>query len=727
MKKPRILDHRGEPIRRSRKRVRPEVDMQYAGIGMGRDITRGYIGEQHYLFPQDKVLRYQGAHNYELYEDMLQDDRIYSTLAQRRSAVVAREWAVEPGGDKRRDRAAADYIREILEAVRWDTVTSKMLYGVFYGYSVAEMMWARDGRRITVDAIKVRNRRRFVFDEEYRPLLLTIGQAWGAPLPERKFWHFATGADNDDEPYGRGLAYYLYWPVWFKKNHTRFWMTYNEKYAAPTPVGKYGRNATSGERNLLMGALRALQADSGITIPEGMVIDLLEARRAGGENTYGTFYDKMQEAITQIVLSQTMTTDDGSSQSQAEVHMDVRREVVEADAHLVDDSFMRGPATWLTEWNFPGAAVPRIRRIMEDPARLKALADRDKLIVDMGHRLSRRYVEDTYQVELDDAAAPSSEPARSAELAEAEDDPADIISGMLRNGAGPLVDRWIATIREQLDNADSLGGFRERLDNIEIDVEVVAKRLQEAFAAAVLAGRYDVEATTIDLAEQASVEAVRLQFLEQIAFFRDKLSLPTLTWTDIWEVAHDRAFVVAGAAKDDLVNDLRSAVNEAIEEGTTITRFRERFDEIVEKHGWRYNGGRDWRTRVIYDTNVRTSYAAGRWQQLQAVKKLRPYWRYRHSIASESPRHLHVQWDGMILHADDPWWATNYPPNGWGCKCYVEALGERHLRRLGKDGPDKAPGLEMREITVGSGSSARTVTVPAGVDPGFAYAPGSSL
>ena len=141
----------------------------------------------------------------------------------------------------------------------------------------------------------------------------------------------------------------------------------------------------------------------------------------------------------------------------------------------------------------------------------------------------------------------------------------------------------------------------------------------------------------------------------------------------------------------------------------------------------RSNGGRDWRTRVIYGTNLRTSYAAGRWQQLQAVRRSRPYWRYRHSPASVTPRHQHVEWDGLVLRADDPWWRTHYPPNGWGCNCYVEALSEREVRRLGKDGPDEAPALDEREVTVGSGPGARTVDVPAGIDPGFAYAPGRSV
>lgn len=225
----------------------------------------------------------------------------------------------------------------------------------------------------------------------------------------------------------------------------------------------------------------------------------------------------------------------------------------------------------------------------------------------------------------------------------------------------------------------------------------------------------------------AAVAYGSLPFAEQIDFFRRKVPLPTLAWTDIWQEAHDLAFVVAGANRMDLVTDFQEAIEAAIAEGETLEQFRKRFDAIVAKYGWEYNGGRNWRSRVIYETNLRTSYAAGRFAQLQALKKVRPFWRYRHSDAVQHPRPLHLAWNGLVLGADDPWWQTHYPPNGWGCQCTVEGLNARDLKRLGKDGPDQAPPLDMRTVTVGTrGPTPRTVDVPAGVDPGFGYMPGRS-
>jgi hypothetical protein len=219
-----------------------------------------------------------------------------------------------------------------------------------------------------------------------------------------------------------------------------------------------------------------------------------------------------------------------------------------------------------------------------------------------------------------------------------------------------------------------------------------------------------------------------LPFAEQIAFFKDKLDLPTERWDDLLGAAHDRAFVVAGATGADLLADLHAAVRKGIEDGTTLAEFRRDFDRIVAARGWTGFTGSDsaegiaWRTRVIYETNLRTSYAAGRWQQIQAVKADRPYLEYRHSESVLNPRPLHQSWDGLVLLADDPWWQTHYPPNGWGCKCRVFALNDQDLERLGKAEPDRAPDDGVRDWKDSRGVVHQ---VPNGIDPGWDYAPGA--
>ncbi|EIC28016.1 phage head morphogenesis protein, SPP1 gp7 [Methylomicrobium album] len=221
-----------------------------------------------------------------------------------------------------------------------------------------------------------------------------------------------------------------------------------------------------------------------------------------------------------------------------------------------------------------------------------------------------------------------------------------------------------------------------------------------------------------------------LPFKEQIAFWRAKELVPTERWNDLVREQHDTAFTVAGAMQADLLSDLHQAVTKAIEQGTTLAEFTRDFEAIVAARGWTgwtgedTQAGRAWRARVIYETNLHASYQAGRWAQVQAVKKFRPYLIYRHSDASIHPRELHVSWDGLVVAQDDPWVQTHWPPNGWGCKCRMFALSERDLRKLGKTGPDTPPDDGHYDWT--DPKTGEIHRFPQGIDPFWDYAPGRS-
>ena len=221
----------------------------------------------------------------------------------------------------------------------------------------------------------------------------------------------------------------------------------------------------------------------------------------------------------------------------------------------------------------------------------------------------------------------------------------------------------------------------------------------------------------------STAEALSLPFEEAIDFFKDKARVPSAHWTDVWRTAHSHSFMVAGAASDALLGDFQDALKKALEKGTTLAEFRRDFDTIVARHGWAYNGTPGWRSRIIYETNLSTAYSAGRYAQLTEPGTLEafPYWQYIHS-GSSHPRLQHLAWNGLVLRADDPFWHTHYPPNGWRCGCRVAPVSGRGLARMGKSNPDQAPPIETRPWR--NPRTGAVHQVPVGIDPGFDYNPG---
>jgi phage gp29-like protein len=370
---------------------------EIAGIKNGRDWTRGWVTNfQGWLPTTDRLLELKSGGDLKLYEQIAQDDQVKSCLQQRFRALISHDWEVIPAGEKRQDRQVAEFVTSQLKNLRWDDTVEKMLWGIFYGYSIAEVIWEKQADKIGIKTIKVRDQRRFHFDEDFNLRLRTFAAPFGEELPDQKFWHFSCGHHHDDEPYGRGLAHWLYWMVFFKKNDIRWWIRFLELYAQPARKGKYPAAATTQEKDVLWGALAAFGVDGRMMIPEGLDIELVEASRSGTAD-YEALLKQINESIAKIILSQTMTTDSGSSLSQAEVHQDVGESVIMADADLICASLNTSVVKWLCDFNYPGIdAYPKFAYKLDSAPDLKALADRDKVLSDMGFPPTEEYIVATY-------------------------------------------------------------------------------------------------------------------------------------------------------------------------------------------------------------------------------------------------------------------------------------------------------------------------------------------
>jgi len=193
---------------------------------------------------------------------------------------------------------------------------------------------------------------------------------------------------------------------------------------------------------------------------------------------------------------------------------------------------------------------------------------------------------------------------------------------------------------------------------------------------------------------------------EAIAYFLAKINLGTDTWKDVANDQHDAFFVVAGA-KGDLLSGIRAALDKAIATGQRPDEFRAEFEKIAGD----WAGNKSWRANIIYNTNLKMSYGAGREQQQTDpdVVRLQPYRQFTHGGATH-PRPVHIALDGAVFPAQDVPMAL---PNGYGCSCRYISLSVRSLL---------SENLEVSGLKRGDQIAGQSIAP----EPGFDYAPGTA-
>lgn len=206
-----------------------------------------------------------------------------------------------------------------------------------------------------------------------------------------------------------------------------------------------------------------------------------------------------------------------------------------------------------------------------------------------------------------------------------------------------------------------------------------------------------------------------LPFEGAISYWRSKVVLTPEEFRRLADEIKVNAFTVADMAGLDMLNEVWRLLDQAIAEGLTVREFQEKAMELFKTRGW--EGATPYRLDNIFRTNIQTAFNVGRYKQMTEpdILEARPYWMYD-AVNDRRTRPTHLALDGTVRRADDPFWDTWYPPNGYRCRCAVRNLSEREVRRRGlKVETGAAPGLVEPP-----GQPARPL-IP---DPGFGFNPG---
>lgn len=199
----------------------------------------------------------------------------------------------------------------------------------------------------------------------------------------------------------------------------------------------------------------------------------------------------------------------------------------------------------------------------------------------------------------------------------------------------------------------------------------------------------------------AVIAAMNMPPEEAIKLLESKGLVVSDSWRDLWKTANARAFTVARTAGFDVLDDLRTALTDAMQAGQTFESFQKQITPILQKKGWwgkaidpetgeiikTYEGttrpveyGSPRRLKLIYEQNTQTAFMAGRYKEMMDAVDTHPYWQYV-AVLDSRTRPAHRALNGRVFRYDDPVWAVAFPPNGWRCRCRTRPLSAARVKR----------------------------------------------
>jgi len=457
--------------------TRPEADTEFANR-LVDPFETAYMGV---LRTNDPLLLERGNGGVQIYWDLRRDGKVFDGLQKRQLALIGKPWQVEPVDKKSaKGTADAETLTGILKACNFDKLCSELLEALLAGYAVSEVVWTqRDGMWVPARVIQ-RAQRRFVYvqqDENSPPwlhLLTRDNMLTGVPVPERKFIVHRVNP-QDDNPYGMGLGLQLYWPVFFKRKGIVAWNKLCDRFGSPTPHGKYPRNAGPKEKGTLADALRAMSNDGYLMTPEGMEIALLESKISGNVTTQQALCEYMDDWIGAVLTGQEARSSGGGALAAAsKERQDVRQDLTQADSDLLSETLNESLLAWICDYN--GLDPCLVYRQIKEEDDVKAMAEADKIVYDMGFELDVDTVRAKYGEGWSKKVAPPVQPQNGQQVVDSKVDKPAPMNGQPASFAE-------LDPRDALDHLvdDALGDWQPLM-------APMAKRLQATIDAAVAAG-----------------------------------------------------------------------------------------------------------------------------------------------------------------------------------------------------------------------------------------------
>jgi phage gp29-like protein len=324
-----------------------------------------------------------------LAEEMEERDMHYGALLGiRKRAVSGVRPTVKAVADDAKSKEIAEAVeRDIARHTGFRALVKDLLDSIGKSYAAVEIEWSMSASRWKPRRFIYRDPRFFTFGDDQEELrLLTVA----APVKGEELWPGKWAVHRSSAKSGltrRGGLARLVAFGWMCKGYTlKDWMAFVETYGLPLRLGRYGPEATKQDVEALFRAVANIGTDAAAVLPKSMEIEFVKGIALQGTDVvFQSLARWVDEQVSKAVLGQTMSTDNGSSQSQATVHNEVRHDIAQDDALDVAATINRDIVKPYVDWNWGQQdEYPELRIEIAEPEDIKVKIDGAAQLMDRG-------------------------------------------------------------------------------------------------------------------------------------------------------------------------------------------------------------------------------------------------------------------------------------------------------------------------------------------------------
>jgi len=569
----------------------------------------------------DLVTRPNRQRLIEMYKNIIKDSRLKALMNKRIRAITNTPCLYHDKDGKVNIETTA-----LFETPWFISLLTYIMEAKFWGFTVVEF-YVNDKGITDIFLLPRQN-----INADRREILTQMGSTKGISYLQEPYNRFIVDIHAEDR---LGLLLEAAPLVLYKRGALADWAQFSELFGMPIREYQYNPNNPDARKEAEKAAKEAGSA-SYLVVPEGTGLKLhkgVEGSQTGG--VYEAMRLAMNEELAILILGQTMTTTDGSSRSQAEVHKSVEEDIHLEDRLWVEAILNNKIKPILLEhgykvadgyFEFDTTEDIDIQTQLDMDIKLNAVVPLDP------DYFASKYNVPLAKVKPQEPPPPATKPKESLKkkalnslyLSSLHLPSVGVMKEDFTSDLDVLMDKIIKLIHsEQID-------LSKPFDSKEL--EELQKVIYEFLLQGLDAGYTDFDYTTQD--------------------------------KELLEKLRDNLYIFAAYKNYNLMQDMG---NFLFDKNGHIRSFADFKRDVLQIHS-AYN--KNW-LLAEYNTTIASGQAAAKWVRIMADKETFPLLTYR-TQGDRRVRDAHKSLAGITRPIEDEFWKIHYPPNAFQCRCYTE-------------------------------------------------------